>query len=125
MEIRDLAPVVLYDDMCYLCVMFARLVDALSRGRLLLVGHYSPLGGQIRRSVLESDALEMFWVIDRGVASGGRAALAPLLRAMLSGRAAQNRGINAADCDAGCRTARAVFARSASLLTHSRRIAIP
>ena len=73
-----MAPLVIYDNECYLCVQFAKLVNFLAKGRLHFVGHYTDFGKQIREDVLDSNALEMFWFIDTNTAYGGRAALGPL-----------------------------------------------
>ena len=64
MEIEENVPIVVFDNQCYLCIKFARMVDFLSRGRLTMVGHYSEFGEKIRREVLDESALEMFWFID-------------------------------------------------------------
>ena len=122
MEIAELVPLVMYDDRCYLCIKFAKFVNFLSRNKLLLVGHYTPLGEKLRESFLDSDALEMFWLIDGKTAFGGRAALAPLLGAIFSGGAQSRRAGVEENCNAGCKTAKAVFVRSLSLITNSRKI---
>lgn len=122
-EIGEITPAVLYDDRCRLCARFAGAVGRLGGSRILLVGHYSPLGERIRRSLLGSDALDMFWFIDPSTAYGGRAGLLPLIRAILSARAKKFGAPSVEErCDAGCKDAGAVFVRSASLLTNSRRI---
>lgn len=125
MDISKMTPIVLYDDRCYLCTLFAGVVGKFGRGRVLIVGHYSPLGEEIRSSLLESDALDMFWLIDSSTAYGGRAALIPLLKTLLL---AKIKKFDAPDtkhqCDASCKNASAVFVRSASLLTNSRKISL-
>ena len=78
MDLKGITPLVIYDNRCYLCVQFAKFVNFLAKGRLRFVGHYTDLGKQIRESVLDSNALEMFWFIDSNTAYGGRAALGPL-----------------------------------------------
>jgi hypothetical protein len=117
-------PLVVYDNRCYLCIKFARMVNFFAKDRLCLVGHYSGLGEELR-PILGSDALEMFWFIDGEMAYGGRAALLPLIKVILSG--SDHKFKNSAGfevCDTGCKTAKAVFVRSASLLTSSRKIPI-
>ena len=49
-----------------------------------MVGHYSDFGEKIREEILDDSALEMFWFIDEKIASGGRAALFPLIKAIFS-----------------------------------------
>lgn len=123
MDLKEIVPLVIYDNQCYLCTKFAKVVNFLSRGKLLLVGHYSSLGEKLRNEILDSSALEMFWFIDKKTAYGGRAALGPLLNAILfsKGRKLNSVGVEEV-CDAECKTAKAVFIRSASLLSNSKKI---
>src|SRR3972149_9197961 len=90
MELDDFVPLVLYDNQCYLCVKFAKFVNFLARGRLRIVGHYTDLGKKLRDDILDSSALEMFWFVNRKTAYGGRAALLPLMSAIIrvNGRSA-------------------------------------
>ena len=125
LDLQRMSPIVLYDNKCYLCTRFANTVGRLSRHGILLVGHYTDLGEKIRNEILDGTALEMFWFIDGKTAYGGRSALLPLASAILrSGRTANRVQNTQEQCDTGCRTAKAVFVRSASLLTHSRKIPI-
>ena len=125
MDLKEMAPLVIYDNECYLCVQFAKLVNFLAKGRLHFVGHYTDFGKQIRESVLDSNALAMFWFIDNNTAYGGRAALGPLLTAIfnVSKKKIQNRIVEDS-CELGCKSPSAVFFRSASLLTNSKKIRI-
>lgn len=125
MGYKQMVPLIIYDNRCYLCIRFARIVEELGRGRLTLVGHYSKTGEDLREAILDSSALEMFWFVDGETAFGGRAALLPLLKAIIF---AKKDGRKAAEpdesCETGCKNARAVILRSASLLTRSRTIKI-
>jgi hypothetical protein len=124
MDLQKIVPLVIYDNRCYLCVKFARIVGFLSRGGLFLVGHYTDLGEKLREQILDASALEMFWFVDGKTAYGGRAALAPLLFAIIrsSGTRAEPEGVES--CETGCKTAKAVFLRSASLFSNSKKIPI-
>jgi len=115
-------PLVLYDDRCYLCIEFAKLVTFLAKGRLLLVGHYTDLGKNIREEILDSTALSMFWFIDKKTAYGGRAALLPLFCAIVSAKGNSQEISVQESCDIGCKDTKAVFFRSASLLSNSKKI---
>ena len=118
-----MVPLVIYDNQCYLCTKFAKVVNFLSRGKLLLVGHYSSLGEKLRNDILDSSALEMFWFVDGKTAYGGRAALGPLINAIFSSKGSKENTVSIEEaCDTGCKTAKAVFVRSASLLTNSKKI---
>ena len=128
-----------YDDRCYLCSRFAGAVGLLGGGGLRTAGHHSEAGVRLRREVLGPGALEMFWFVDGRTAYGGRAALLPLLGAIIRGRAGGGGAAGGAppaaaggaagggaggSCGTECGDARAVFLRSASLLTHSRTVRI-
>ena len=125
MEFRDELPLMIYDDKCYVCIKFAKLMNFIAKGKLRMIGHYTEFGKTIREEILEEDALEMFWFIDNETAYGGRAAIIPLLSAILrvQGRKFNKMSIQES-CDIGCKDSLAVFFRSASLITHSRKIKI-
>ncbi len=123
MNVKGIVPLVIYDNQCYLCTKFAKCVNFLSRGKLLLVGHYSSLGEKLRNEILDSSALEMFWFVDEKTAYGGRAALGPLFNAILYSKGSKENSVSVEeDCDTECKTAKAVFIRSASLLSNSKKI---
>ena len=123
MELKKMVPLVIYDNECYLCVQFAKFVNFLAKGRLRLVGHYTDFGEQIRNNILDSSALEMFWFIDEKTAYGGRAAISPLFSAILHvNKKNVQKKIVEDSCNLDCKSPKAVFFRSASLLTHSKRI---
>lgn len=124
-DLQKAAPLVIYDNRCYLCTKFAKIVDFAAGKRLLLVGHYTDLGEKIRDQILDSSALEMFWFVDGKCAFGGRAAIIPLISAIIShsGKAARHT-VDEEACGTECKTAKAVFLRSASLLSHSKKIKI-
>ncbi|HEU04670.1 MAG TPA: hypothetical protein ENH95_06120 [Nitrosopumilus sp.] len=123
MNLKGMVPLVIYDNQCYLCTKFAKVVNFLARGKLLLVGHYSSLGEKLRNEILDSSALEMFWFVDEKTAYGGRAALGPLFNAILYSKGSKENAVSIEEsCDTECKTAKAVFIRSASLLSNSKKI---
>ena len=89
------------------------------------MGHYTDFGKKIRENALDSNALEMFWFIDSNTAYGGRAAVGPLFSAIfnVSKKNIQNKIVENS-CELGCKSPSAVFFRSASLLTNSKKIKI-
>jgi len=120
-----MVPLVIYDNQCYLCTKFAKAVNFLARGKLLLVGHYTELGEKLRKQILDFSALEMFWFVDGKTAYGGRAALVPLISAIIQSKGTGNSGFEYKEaCNMECKNAKAVFVRSASLLTNSKKITI-
>jgi len=125
MELHNSLPLMIYDDKCYVCIKFAKIMNFLAKGKLRMIGHYTEFGEKIRKEVLDEDALEMFWYIDKNTAYGGRAAIMPLLSAIFR---IHGKGFNKVtiqeSCDIGCKDSLAVFFRSASLITHSRKIKI-
>ena len=125
MDLKEMTPLVIYDNECYLCIQFAKFVNFLAKGRLRFVGHYTDFGKKIRENTLDSNALEMFWFIDSNTAHGGRAALVPLFSAIfnVSKKKIQNKIVENS-CELGCKSPSAVFFRSASLLTNSKKIKI-
>jgi len=122
MELHGIVPLVIYDNHCYLCVKFAKFVNFLARGRLRIVGHYTQLGQKLRESILDSSALEMFWFVDGKTAYGGRAGLLPLMSAIIRAKKSFEELDIQESCDLDCKTTKAVFLRSASLLSNSKKI---
>ena len=122
MDLEKLVPLVLYDNKCYLCIKFAKMINFLAKGRLRLVGHYTDLGKKLRDEILDSSALSMFWFIDEKTAYGGRAALLPLFCAMISAKGNSESISVQESCDIGCKDTKAVFLRSASLVSNSKKI---
>lgn len=124
-DLQGMVPFIIYDNRCYLCTKFARIVDFVAGRRLALVGHYTDLGEKIRGQILDSSALEMFWFVDGKTAFGGRAALIPLISAIIRrDTSTGHRMADGAACGTECKSAKAVFLRSASLLSHSKKIRI-
>ena len=123
MEIKENVPIVVFDNQCYLCVKFAKFVDFFARGKITMVGHYSDFGTKIRNEILDESALDMFWFIDKKMAYGGRAALFPLMKSIFSKKTEKSSSMRVDEnCQQDCKTVKAVFLRSSSLLTNSRKI---
>ena len=123
MEIKENVPIVVFDNQCYLCVKFAKFVDFFARGKMTMVGHYSDFGTKIRNEILDESALDMFWFIDKKMAYGGRAALFPLLKSIFSKKTEKSSSMRVDEnCQQDCKTVKAVFLRSSSLFTNSKKI---
>jgi hypothetical protein len=123
MEINNEIPIVLFDDQCYVCIKFATIVNFLARGKITMIGHYSNFGIKIRDEILDDSALEMFWFIDEKTASGGRAALFPLIRSILSTKSKKTKFVQINNiCSNDCKSVKAVFVRSFTLITNSKKI---
>ena len=114
-----------FDNQCYLCVKFAKLVDFFAKDKISMVGHYSDFGIKIRTDILDEYALNMFWFIDRKIAYGGRAALFPLLKSILSKKIKKPSIVKIdEECNQDCKTVKSIFVRSFSLLTNSKKIVL-
>ena len=123
MEIKAEIPIVLFDDQCYVCIKFATIVNFLARGKITMVGHYSNFGIKIRDEILDESALEMFWFIDEKRASGGRAALFPLVKSIFSTKSRKTKFSQIDNiCNDDCKSVKAVFLRSFTLITNSKKI---
>ncbi len=123
MDIKENTPIVVYDDQCYLCTKFAKIVNFLARGNLTIIGHYSNQGEEIRNQILDESALDMFWIIDEKIAHGGRAALFPLIRSIITSKEKKSKKMKFdSNCEQECKTVKSVFLRSASLLSNSKTI---
>jgi len=121
MKMEKNIPVVLFDNQCYLCTKFAKTVNFFARGKITMVGHYSEIGRDIRKSILDESALDMFWFINQKRAYGGRAALFPLIKSILSKKTKKSSMFKINDeCQQDCKTVKAVFVRSSSLITNSK-----
>ena len=125
MNLEEKLPLMVYDNKCYVCIQFAKIINFFARGRLRMIGHYTELGKSIRERYLDDNALDMFWFIDKNTAYGGRAAICPLISAIFNlGSFNSNKISIQESCDIGCKDSLAVFFRSASLITHSKKISI-
>ena len=123
MKIKENMPIMLFDNQCYLCMKFAKFVNFFARDKITMVGHYSDFGIKIRNEILDEFALEMFWFIDKKRASGGRAALFPLIKAIYSTKARKTKFSQMNNiCSDDCKSAKAVFVRSFTLITNSKKI---
>lgn len=123
MKFDEYLPLVVFDDQCYLCGQFIKIVNFFARNKITIIGHYSDFGKKIRDEILDESALEMFWFIEKEVAYGGRAALLPLIKAIISNKSKKSpiTKINI-DCQQECKTIKAVFLRSFSLISNSKKI---
>jgi hypothetical protein len=65
----------------------------------------------------------MFWFIDEKRASGGRAALFPLIKSIFSTKTKKSKFIQISNiCSKNCKSTKSVFVRSFSLITNSKKI---
>ena len=125
MDVRDLFPLVIYDDRCYLCSKFASVVHAFAKDKILIVGHYSDIGMKIKSEIFDNnyDSTTMFWFVIKKTAYGGRAAILPLMSSILTGKSRDHLDYDSSSsCSEDCKTPRAFFMRTGSLFSNSKKI---
>jgi hypothetical protein len=127
MKLRDLLPVVIYDDSCYYCSKFASIVKIFARKKIMILGQYSKLGIEVKSEIFpkDYDATTMFWFITDKVAYGGRAGIMPLFFFILKGKS--NRSISndiPLVYGTDCKTPKAFFMRIKTLLSSSKKIVL-
>jgi len=124
MEVQQL-PIVLFDNQCYWCEKFIKIINFFARDKIPIVGHYSDFGIKIRNKILDESALDMFWFINKNTAYGGRAAIMPLVNTVLFRRTKNVTKIKVKDeCKQNCKTVKAFFTRTSSLFRNSKTIKI-
>lgn len=124
MEVQQL-PIVLFDNQCYWCKKFIKIMNFFARNKIPIVGHYSDFGIKIRNKILDESALDMFWFINKNMAYGGRAAIIPLVNTILFRRTKNITKIKIKDeCQQNCKTVKAFFTRTSSLFLNSKKIKI-
>jgi len=124
MEVQQL-PIILFDNQCYWCEKFIKIINFFARDKIPIVGHYSNFGIKIRNKILDESALDMFWFINKNTAYGGRAAIMPLVNTVLFRRTKNVTKIKVKDeCKQNCKTVKAFFTRTSSLFRNSKTIKI-
>jgi hypothetical protein len=70
-------PILLFDNKCFACTKFAKIVNRLSRGWIQIIGHYDNDVLELRNEIFHDfyDPTQMFWMIHKGYAYGSRAGL--------------------------------------------------
>ncbi len=125
MNIRELSPILIYDDSCYHCSKFASIVKSLAGKHILIVGHYTNLGKEIKSEIFpkDYDSTRMFWFVTNKAAYGGRAGVFPLLLSILTKRSRKT-PIRDVPLIYGndCKTTKAFFTRTKTLLSNSQKI---
>ena len=125
MEMTERYSVVIFDNQCYLCTKFVKVVNFFANNKIMIIGHYSEFGEKIRDEILDESALNMFWLIDKKTAYGGRAAILPLIKLILCKRNSKVSNLKINDeCKQECKTIKALMERTFSLFSNSKIIKI-
>lgn len=71
----------IYDDRCSSCTIFAKYAFKYSSGQIDCIGHYSKEGQKFRKMIFPPNynETEMFWIVTDSHAYGSRSGLLPLL----------------------------------------------
>ena len=122
-------PVVIYDNLCTSCTSYAKYVDKLAKGRITMIGHYTPEGENLKNEIFPNGykGLEMSWFVTKDNAYGGRKGLEHILRYLFFESKEDGFEKNIFDtskCTMDCYTVKGVLFRSCSILTMSKVITI-
>jgi hypothetical protein len=126
-DLTRILPVMIYDDMCYLCAKFAKIVSFFARKKILIVGHYTDFGMKLKSEIFSNnyDSTKMFWFVSDKTAYGGRAAILPLISSLFKSKIKPSILYKIpASCDVDCKAPKAVFLRTLSLFSNSEKIRI-
>ena len=77
----------IYDNKCYLCEKFSRIVRRQSHWTIAVIGHHTEQGISIKSKIFPEgfDANTMFWLVKDKKAYGGRSGLIPLAFNIIKG----------------------------------------
>jgi hypothetical protein len=126
-DLTRIMPLMIYDDRCYLCAKFAKIVSFFARKKILVVGHYTDFGMKIKSGIFSKDydPTKMFWFVSDKTAYGGRAAIVPLILSVFKSK---NKEVISSEilesCDKECKAPKAVFLRTVSLFSNSEKFSI-
>lgn len=124
-------PVLIYDDKCSSCTVFAKYAFKYSRGQINCIGHYSKEGQKLRKFIFPPNynETEMFWIITSNHAYGGRSGLLPLLGFIIRSKLKTNKSSNwnfAGYCSDSqmCKDKKFQIKRLYNLLKHGKKLNI-
>ena len=123
-------PILIYDNLCYSCTKYAKIVNDITNNKCLIVGHYAQHGKEIKQKLFPQgyEGLEMSWFIIDGVAYGGRSGFFRLIQFILFGRKKIdpiNNEFDLSKCDIACKTTKTLLRRSISLFVMHKKFNVP
>jgi hypothetical protein len=129
MFVERQTPILIYDNLCTSCTNYAKFVNSLVKQKIIMVGHYTPQGNELKKSIFPNgyEGLEMSWFVTENCAYGGRSGLFQLIKYIFFSKKNNQATSNQFDmnkCTTDCKTAKMVFIRSCSIISHSKKIAI-
>ena len=119
-------PVLIYDNFCTSCTIFAKFINRVLSGKLTMLGHYTQPGEEFKQTIFaeDYDGTEMFWFVTDKKAYGGRNGLQQLVKYLFSikhGSYSTNT-FDLNECTTDCNTAKKVMFRSFSILSNGKTI---
>ena len=119
-------PVLIYDNFCTSCTIFAKFINNVLSGKLTMLGHYTIQGEEFKQTIFTEgyDGTEMFWFVTEKNAYGGRNGLRELVKYLFSIKHG-NYPTNTFDlneCKTDCNTAKKVMFRSFSMLSSGKTV---
>ncbi|HEX7032173.1 MAG TPA: hypothetical protein VF172_04160 [Nitrososphaera sp.] len=135
-------PLLIYDDKCYSCAMFAKASSALSRGWIRIAGHYYSQDAKEAKEMIFPpgyDATKMFWLVNGTGAYGARSGLPQVMREIVVGLCKGSKTGRGGDGDGdgmtvaceydsksmSCYTPSNVFKRLIKMLSHGAKFTFP
>lgn len=128
-------PILIYDDSCSSCYLFAKFAQTLSFGWIKIVGHFYSNESLYIRSLFfpkDYDPTIMFWLVNTNGAWGARSGLLPLSIEILTGifkfvfknnntkiNHKTNHEINCVNNKTSCRKPQNIFKRILSLFKNT------
>ena len=126
---KEVMPILIYDNLCTSCTNYAKVVNSLIKGRIEMVGHYTPQGKELKKKIFPEgyEGLEMSWFVNEICAYGGRLGLIQLIKYILFSKKTRATIRNQFDlelCSTDCKTVKGLLIRSCSIVSHSKKIVI-
>ena len=117
-------PVLIYDDYCVSCTNFAKITNMLFRGKITILGHYTPEGRDLKKKIFPEnyDGTDMSWFVTERKAYGGRKVLIQLVKYLFSPKheTYQPNKFDQTRCTTDCNKIKGVILRSCSILSNSK-----
>lgn len=121
-------PIVIYDNLCTSCTSYAKLVNQLLRGKVVMLGHYTLRGKKFKETIFPKnyDGTDMSWFVTETRAYGGRECLKELIKyGILTIRKSNDKEFPKNrfmfdECATDCKTVKNVIIRSCSIITNGK-----
>ena len=127
-----LYPIIIYDNLCTSCTIYAKIINKLWGGKIVMLGHYTLQGKKFKQTIFPKnyEGTDMSWFVTEKRAYGGRESLKELIKygITMRWRSSQKKfpknNFALDECTTDCKTVKNVIIRSCSILTMGRIIDI-